>query len=83
MSKTKNKNDSYSKGKRWGFAVANNSISQGKLGVHKADKAMQTCSRYARSGMKKLNQAERNAYRGMADGMYDAFKLAERKAKGK
>ena len=79
----KSKNTPYSKGKRWGFAVAMSQISTGKLGVHKVDKAMQTCSRNARSGTKKLNQNECAAYRGIADGMYDAIKLSEKQFSSK
>lgn len=79
----KSKNDSYSKGKHWGFAVASASISSGKNGVYKADRAMQTCAKNARSGTKKLNVTERQAYQGMADGIYDALKSAERKSQGK
>ena len=75
----KSKNTPYSKGKRWGFAVAMSQISTGKLGVHKVDKAIHTCARNARSGTRKLNQNERQAYRGIADGMYDAIKASERK----
>ena len=75
----KSKDTSYSKGKRWCFAVAKSQLGTGKLGVHKVDKAMQTCARNARSGTKKLNQNERNAYRGIADGMYDAIKASERR----
>ena len=77
----KGKNNAYLKGKRWGFAVASASISSGKNGVYKADRAMRTCSKYARSGTKKLNATERNAYRGVADGMYDALRAAERKGR--
>ena len=73
----------YHRGKRWGFAVAKVEIASGKLGVHKADKAMQTCSRIARTGIKKLNDNERSAYRGMADGMYDAFKSYEKRSMSK
>ena len=83
MSKKKNNNSSYSKGKRWGFAVASASISSGKNGVYKADRAMQTCSRNAFTGTKKLNITECQAYKGMADGIYDALKAAERKSKRK
>ena len=75
----RNKNSSYSKGKRWGFAVAKSQLGTGRLGVHKVDKAMKTCAQNARSGTKKLNQNERQAYRGIADGMYDAIKASERK----
>ena len=83
MFKTKNNNSSYSKGKRWGFAIGSSSISSGKNGVYKADRAMQTCSRNAATGTKKLNVTERQAYKGMADGIYDALKVAERKSKRK
>ena len=77
----KSKDTPYSKGKRWGFAVASSQIGTGKAGVHKVDKAMQTCARNARTGSKsvRLNQNERNAYKGIADGMYDAIKASERK----
>lgn len=79
----KNKNVSYSKGKRWGFAVAWKQLGNGKLGVHQVDKAMMTCSQNARSGTKKLNQNERSAYRGIADGMYEAIKSSEKAHKSK
>lgn len=73
-----NKNSSYSKGRRWGYAVAKSSLKTSKANVYKVDKAMQTCSQNARSGCKKLNQNERQAYRGMADGIYDAIMQSER-----
>ena len=74
-----NKNSSYSKGRRWGYAVAKSSLKTSKANVYKVDKAMQTCSQNARSGCKKLNQNQRQAYRGIADGMYDAIKASERR----
>ena len=74
-----NKNSSYSKGRRWGFAIAKSSLKTSKANVYKVDKAMKTCSQNARSGTKKLNQNERQAYRGIADGMYDAIKASERR----
>lgn len=74
----KNKDSPYAKGRRWGFAVARAQISSGKIGVAKADKAMQTCARNARSGIRKLGKNERDAYRGMADGMYEAFQKHEK-----
>ena len=74
-----NKNSSYSKGKRWGYAVASKQLGASKSNVYKVDKAMQTCAYNARSGAKKLNQNERQAYRGIADGMYDAIKASERR----
>ena len=64
------KNSSYRKGKRWGFAVMS------------VDKAMTTCARYARTGMKKgkkLNSEERSAYRGIADGIYEFVKKTSRR----
>ena len=76
MSKKKSK--SYSDGKRWGFAVAKSSLSTGNNSVYKVDKAMRTCYQNASTGKKKLNMNERQAYRGIADGMYDAIRLAER-----
>ena len=75
MKKTKSH---YHNGKRWGFAVAKAQIASGKLGVAKADKAMQTCARNARSGTRLLSKDERDAYRGMADGMYEAFRKHEK-----
>ena len=75
-----NKNTPYSKGKRWGYAVASKQPGASKSNVYKVDKAMQTCAKNARSGTKKLNQNERQAYRGIADGMYDAIMVAERKS---
>ena len=76
---SKKSDNPYSKGRRWGYAVAKASISAGGSNVHKADKAMRTCAQNARTGKKKLNQSERDAYRGMFDGMYDAFKQSERR----
>ena len=73
-----NKNTPYSKGKRWGYAVASKQLGASKSNIYKVDKAMQTCSKNARSGTKKLNQNERQAYRGIADGMYDAIMHSER-----
>ena len=77
----KSKNTSYVKGRRWGFAVARAELraGTGKAGVHKVDKAMATCAQNARSGTKKLTQDERNAYRGISHGMYDALRASERK----
>ena len=74
------KENAYSKGKRWGFAVSKASIGTSKANVHKVDKAMKTCSQNARTGIKKLNRTERDAYRGMADGMYEALRSEEKTA---
>ena len=73
-----NKNTAYKRGRRWGFAVGNASLKTGKKNVYKVDKAMQTCYKNAKTGIKKLNTTEKDAYRGMADGMYDAIRRAER-----
>ena len=77
----KSKNTAYTKGRRWGFAVARAELraGTGKAGVHKVDKAMATCAQNARSGTKKLTQDERNAYRGISHGMYDALRAAEKR----
>lgn len=77
----KNSNNDYKRGKRWGFAVMTASTHTDKGAVMRADKAMQTCAKNARTGRKKLNVSERAAYRGIADGMYDAIRVAERKGK--
>ena len=75
----KRKDTSYSKGKRWGFGVAISSLRSSKSNIHKVDKAMKTCANNARSGCRKLNYNERNAYRGMADGMYEAIYASQRR----
>ena len=77
----KNSSSSYKRGKRWGFAVGVNSDKSGQGGVMKADKAMRTCSQLARGGLKKLTTDERQAYRGMADGIYDGLRVLERRSK--
>ncbi len=76
------KNDSYNKGKRWGFAIMRAAAHTSKGAVMQADRAMQTCARYAKTGVKKntvkLSHAEREAYRGAADGMYEYIKRNSR-----
>ena len=62
-----------------GYAVAKASITTGKNNVYKIDKAMRTCYQNSTTGKKKLNMTERQAYRGIADGMYDALRQAEKK----
>ena len=84
MSKKNNKNqrntnDDYRRGRRWGFAVMTAATKTSKGAVMHADKAMQTCARNARTGVKRLTAQERAAYRGMADGMYDAVRKQERR----
>ena len=71
-------NTPYSKGKRWGFAVAKSALKTSKSSVYKVDKAMKTCSQNARSGYKKLNPNDRRAYRGISDGMYEAIMSEDR-----
>lgn len=78
-------NNDYQNGKRWGFAVMSSAIQTDKGAVMAADKAMQTCARNARTGIKKtpkgnikLTNAERAAYRGIADGMYESFRFYEK-----
>ena len=76
------KNSSYRKGKRWGFAVMRAASETSKGAVMSVDKAMTTCARYARTGMKKgkkLNSEERSAYRGIADGIYEFVKKTSRR----
>ena len=72
------KNSSYAKGKRWGFAIMRAAAQTSKGAVMQADKAMQTCAKYAESGYKckqvKLTQHERAAYKGAADGIYEYVK---------
>ena len=70
----KKKNDSYSKGRRWGFAVMRAATQTSMGSVMACDKAMKTCRRYSDIGKKRgvaLTKAERDAYRGIADGMYE------------
>lgn len=73
----------YTKGKRWGFAVAKSSFKLGKGGVFKIDKAMKTCSQNAKFGSRKISQNERDAYKGCADGMYEALRREEQIQKAK
>ena len=75
----RNTNDDYRRGRKWGFAVMTAATKTSKGAVMNADKAMRTCSRNARTGTKKLTEAERSAYRGIADGMYDAIRRQERR----
>ena len=78
---TRNFNDDYRRGRKWGFAVMTAATHTDKGAVMKADKAMQTCARNARTGVKRLSASERRVYQGISDGMYDAMKLAERRGK--
>ena len=78
---------SYERGKRWGFAIFKSNLELfGKRGLDKSDAAALTCGRYARdTSIKKtksgkyLDSATRSAYRGIHDGIYDAWRKAERK----
>ena len=76
-----NVNDSYIKGRKWGFAVMTAASQTSKGAVMNADKAMQTCARNARTGVKRLSASERKAYQGIADGMYNAIRRQERRHK--
>ena len=76
----------YERGKRWGFAIFKSNLELfGKRGLDKSDATATTCGRYARdesikitkSG-KKLDASTRAAYRGIRDGIYEAWRKAER-----
>lgn len=78
---------SYERGKRWGHAIFKSNLELfGKQGLHKSDAAMTTCSRYARDkSLKKtkkgklLDERNRSGYRGIADGIYEAWRKFENK----
>ena len=76
----------YERGKRWGFAIFKSNLElYGKRGLDKSDAAATTCGRYARdhsiqktkSGTK-LDPSTRSAYRGIRDGIYEAWRKAEK-----
>ena len=76
----------YERGKRWGFAIFKSNLElYGKRGLDKSDAAATTCGRYARdhsiqktkSGTK-LDASTRSAYRGIRDGIYEAWRKAEK-----
>ena len=76
----------YERGKRWGYALFRSNIELfGKRGLDKSDATAMTCARYARdknlhktkSG-KILDVHTRQAYRGIHDGIYEAWRKAER-----
>ena len=80
----------YERGKRWGYAIFNSNLQLfGKLGLRKSDATAFTCGRYARdtriirtkSG-KYLDNSTRSAYRGIQDGIYEAWRKAERHFNG-
>ena len=77
--RTNNPNNDYVRGRKWGFAVMTAATQTSKGAVMNADKAMQTCARNARTGVKRLSASERKAYQGIADGMYDAIRRHERR----
>ena len=78
---------SYERGKRWGHAIFKSNLELfGKQGLHKSDAVMTTCSRYARDkSLKKtkngklLDERNRSGYRGIADGIYEAWRKFENK----
>ena len=76
----------YERGKRWGYAIFKSNLELfGKRGLDKSDAAATTCGKYARdtrikrtkSG-KHLDSATRSAYRGIQDGIYEAWGKAEK-----
>ena len=77
----------YERGKRWGFAIFKSNLELfGKRGLDKSDAAARTCGRYARDmSIKKtksgkiLDAATRSAYRGIQDGIYDAWRKEDNK----
>ena len=71
----------YEKGKRWGHAIFKSNLDlYGRAGVGKSDAAHTTCRKYERdkrltrtkSG-ERLTQDKRDAYRGIADGLLEAY----------
>lgn len=78
MSKySREQKDSYHKGRKWGFSIMRAATQTSMGAVMGADKAMRTCSDYARSGVKKgkkLSDVERSGYQGVADGIYEYVK---------
>ena len=77
----------YERGKRWGFAIFKSNLELfGKRGLDKSDAAATTCGRYARDASikktksgKHLDSATRSAYRGIQDGIYEAWRIEENK----
>ena len=81
------RNSSYSRGKRWGYAIFKSNLELfGKRGLDKSDATATTCGRYARdtrikktkSG-KTLDYNTRRAYQGIQDGIYEAWRKEETK----
>ena len=75
----------YEKGKRWGHAIFNANLAQGKTGIQKSDAAAQTARKYARDKSiqktktgKQLDPAMRMLYAGVHDGFFEAFQKYER-----
>ena len=84
---TKKNASPYERGKRWGFAIFKSNLEiYGKRGLDKSDAAARTCGRYAhdtsikrtKSG-KYLDSTTRSAYKGIQDGIYEAWRKAESK----
>lgn len=71
----------YEKGKRWGFAIFKSNLElYGRAGVRKSDATLTTCRKYERNKKitktktgKLLTPASRDAYRGIADGLLEAY----------
>ena len=76
----------YERGKRWGYAIFKSNLELfGKRGLCKSDATAITCGRYARdTNIKKTKSGKildvhtRQAYRGIKDGIYEAWRKAER-----
>ena len=64
----------YRRGKKWGYAVGMTACKIGGKEPIKAGSAMRTTRRNSDTGCKKLTAFERQAYRGMSDGIYDALR---------
>ena len=74
-------NKDYENGKRWGYALFKSNLKLfGRAGVHKSDAAHTTCRKYERDKRltktrdgKALTSDRRDAYRGIADGLSEAY----------
>ena len=64
----------YRRGKKWGYAVGSTACAVGGAEPIKAGKAMQTTRRNSDTGCKRLSASERQVYRGISDGIYDALR---------
>lgn len=70
--------DSYTKGKRWGFAVFRKQVQiyGSEVATAKCDKACMTCAKYVKTGRKDnkpLTKQEKAFYRGAASGFQEFY----------